>query len=38
MVLIGQTFRRGDKRPGEPWKLIEATRGHTELERILDTR
>jgi hypothetical protein len=38
MVLIGQTFRRGDKRLGEPWKLIEATRGHTELERILDTR
>lgn len=37
MVLIGQTFRRGKNRPGEPWKLIEATQDHTELERILDT-
>jgi len=38
MVLIGQTFRRGDNRSDAPWKLIEATRDHTELERILDTR
>ena len=38
MVLIGQTFSRGDDRPDQPWKLLEATQGHTELGRIHDTR
>lgn len=38
MVLIGQTFNRGDNRPGMPWKLIEATQGHTELGRMHDMR
>jgi len=38
MVLIGQTFSRGEDRPDVPRKLIEATDGHTELGRIHDTR
>jgi len=37
MVLIGQTFSRGGHRHDEPWKLIEAMHGHTELDRIHDT-
>jgi len=36
MVLIGQTFSRGTNRPDEPWKLIEAMHGHTEVDRIHD--
>jgi hypothetical protein len=37
MVLIGQTFSRSGDRRDEPWKLVEATHGHTELNRIHDT-